>query len=51
MKKLNQASQEGIIVDKLLTPEELSDYLNIKESTIYQWTHYRKYPILKLEGF
>jgi len=35
----------------LLTLQELSEYLHIKESTIYQWTHLRKIPYIKLGRF
>ncbi len=36
---------------KLYTIEELSEYLSIKESTIYQWTHLRKIPYIKVGRF
>ena len=33
---------------KLLTPEELSQILHVKVSTIYQWTHMGLIPFLKI---
>ncbi|MEW6410929.1 MAG: helix-turn-helix domain-containing protein [Candidatus Zixiibacteriota bacterium] len=34
--------------ERLLTPQEVADYLNVKKSTIYGWTHEEKIPHLKL---
>ncbi|MGD8535282.1 MAG: helix-turn-helix domain-containing protein [Candidatus Aminicenantes bacterium] len=33
---------------KLLTPEELSQILHVKISTIYQWTHMGTIPFVKI---
>jgi excisionase family DNA binding protein len=33
---------------KLLTPEDLSDILQVKLSTIYYWTHIGEIPFLKI---
>jgi len=35
-------------MDKLLTVEEMAEYLNLKPSTIYQWTHQGFIPHIKL---
>ncbi len=35
----------------LLTIEQLSEYIGVKPSTIYQWTHYKKIPYIKLGSF
>lgn len=35
-------------MDKLLTVEEIAEYLSLKPSTIYQWTHQGFIPHLKL---
>ncbi len=35
-------------MQKLLTVEEIADYLRVKPSTIYQWTHQRFIPHVKL---
>jgi excisionase family DNA binding protein len=35
-------------VKKLLTPEDLSDILQVKLSTIYYWTHIGKIPFMKI---
>jgi len=36
--------------DKLLTPKHLSEYLQIKVSTVYKWTHYGYVPYIKVGG-
>ena len=33
---------------KLLTPQEVADYLGVKVSTIYQWTHQEFIPHIKI---
>ena len=43
--------KEKKMPNKLLTKQELAEYLNVKESTVYQWTHYRKIPYIKLGRF
>jgi len=35
-------------MDKLLTVEEIAEYLSLKPSTIYQWTHQGFIPHIKL---
>jgi len=35
-------------MEKLLTVEEIAEYLNLKPSTIYQWTHQGFIPYIKL---
>ena len=35
-------------MDKLLTVEEIAEYLNLKPSTIYQWTHQGFIPHIKI---
>ncbi|MFQ5870167.1 MAG: helix-turn-helix domain-containing protein, partial [Candidatus Zixiibacteriota bacterium] len=35
-------------MDQLLTVEEIAEYLNLKPSTIYQWTHQGFIPHIKL---
>ncbi|MFC1708762.1 helix-turn-helix domain-containing protein [Candidatus Omnitrophota bacterium] len=35
-------------MDKLLTPQQLSELLQVKPSTVYKWTHYRYIPYVKL---
>jgi len=35
-------------MDKLLTPKELSELLQVKPSTVYKWVHYRYIPHVKL---
>ena len=35
-------------MQKLLTVEEIADYLHVKPSTIYQWTHQGFIPHVKL---
>jgi len=35
-------------MEKLLTVEQLADYLQMKPSTIYQWTHQGFIPHIKL---
>jgi len=35
-------------MDKLLTPAEMADYLGVKPSTIYQWSHQGFIPNIKL---
>jgi len=35
-------------MDKLLTATEIADYLDVKPSTIYQWTHQGFIPHVKL---
>ena len=36
-------------MDKLLTPKQLSELLQVKPSTVYKWAHYRFIPYVKLE--
>ncbi len=38
-------------MDRLLTPEQISDLLGVKLSTIYQWTHIGYIPHFKLGRF
>ena len=38
-------------MNKLLTPQEMSDVLGVKLSTIYQWTHLGFIPHFKLGRF
>ena len=35
-------------MDKLLTVEEIAEYLKLKPSTIYQWTHQGFIPHIKV---
>ncbi|MBI1910860.1 MAG: helix-turn-helix domain-containing protein [Deltaproteobacteria bacterium] len=35
---------------KLITIKELSDFLKVKESTLYSWVHYDTIPFYKLNG-
>jgi len=35
-------------MDKLLTVEEIAEYLKLRPSTIYQWTHQGFIPHIKL---
>lgn len=35
-------------MDKLLTPKQLSDLLQVKLSTVYKWVHYGYVPHIKL---
>ncbi len=36
---------------KMLSPEQVSDMLEVKVSTIYQWTHQRFIPHIKVGRF
>mgnify|MGYP006300123743 CR=1 FL=1 len=38
-------------MSRLLTPEEIAEYLGVKKSTIYQWTHTGFIPHVKLSRF
>lgn len=38
-------------MEKLLTPEEVKEILNVKLSTIYQWTHLGFIPHIKVGRF
>ncbi|MCK5494246.1 MAG: helix-turn-helix domain-containing protein [Candidatus Omnitrophica bacterium] len=38
-------------MEKLLTAQELSEYLKVKLSTIRKWCHYDYVPFLRLGGF
>jgi excisionase family DNA binding protein len=38
-------------MEKLLTVDEIADYLRVQPSTIYQWTHQEYIPHIKLGGF
>ncbi len=38
-------------MDKLYTPDEMSELLGVKLSTIYQWTHIGYIPHFKLGRF
>ncbi len=38
-------------MSKLLTPQEMAEYLGVKVSTIYQWTHIGYIPHMKLGRF
>ena len=35
-------------MEKLLTPEQLSELLQVKPSTVYKWVHYGYVPCFKL---
>jgi len=35
-------------VEKLLPPEQLSELLQVKLSTVYKWAHYKYVPVVKL---
>ena len=35
-------------MDKLLTPKQLSELLQVKLSTVYKWVHYGYIPSVKL---
>lgn len=35
-------------MEKLLTPQQLSDLLQVKLSTIYKWVHYGYMPFVKI---
>ena len=35
-------------MEKLLTPEQLSELLQIKISTVYKWAHYGYVPMVKI---
>ena len=37
-------------MDKLLTAQELSEYLKVKLSTIRKWCHYGYVPYIRLGG-
>ena len=39
------------MMDRLYTPEEMSELLGVKLSTIYQWTHIGYIPHFKLGRF
>ena len=40
---------EGLIVmDKLLTIEQVADFLQVKQSTIYAWIHQQYIPYVKV---
>ena len=39
------------MVDRLLTPEELCDWLQVQKSTLYKWTHYQYVPFVKVGRF
>lgn len=38
-------------MNKLMNPHEMADYLGVKVSTIYQWTHIGFIPHMKLGRF
>lgn len=38
-------------MDRLLTPQEVADLLQVRKSTIYQWTHIGYIPHFKLGRF
>lgn len=38
-------------MNKLMTPHEMAEYLGVKVSTIYQWTHIGFIPHMKLGRF
>jgi len=38
-------------MEKLLTPQEIAEVLGVQPSTIYQWTHQRYIPYVKLGKF
>jgi excisionase family DNA binding protein len=42
---------DELTMEKLLTPEEISERLGVKLSTIYQWTHIGYIPHFKLGRF
>ncbi len=37
--------------NRLLNAAEIADYLGVKQSTIYQWTHHEFIPHIKLGKF
>jgi excisionase family DNA binding protein len=37
-------------VEKLLKPQQLSDLLQVKLSTVYKWVHYGYIPFVKIGG-
>lgn len=37
-------------MEKLLTVAQVAEILNVKESTLYKWTHNRKIHFVKLSG-
>lgn len=37
-----------LLMDKLLTVEEIAEVLNVKQSTIYNWTHLGFIPHIKI---
>ncbi|MBN2226821.1 MAG: helix-turn-helix domain-containing protein [candidate division Zixibacteria bacterium] len=38
-------------MEKLLTPDQMAEYLSVQKSTIYQWTHEGFIPHIKLGKF
>ena len=38
-------------MDRLLTPEQIAEYIGVKKSTIYQWTHIGYIPDIKIGRF
>ena len=40
-----------ITMNKLLTPDEMAEYIGVKKSTIYQWTHIGYIPHIKMGKF
>lgn len=38
------------MLEQLLTPQQLSEWLQIKLSTVYKWTHAGYIPVIKLGG-
>ena len=37
-------------MNKLLTPQEIAEYLGVQPSTIYQWTHEGFIPYVKIKN-
>jgi len=51
MKKENKIKKLGVAIEEhLLTPKQLSEFLQIEVSTVYKWTHYGYVPHFKIGG-
>ena len=37
-------------MDKLLTPKQLADLLQVRPTTVYKWVHYKYVPHIKLRS-
>jgi excisionase family DNA binding protein len=44
----DRISKNDLKVNRLLTVQEIADYLQVRPSTIYQWTHQGFIPHVKL---